>query len=127
MRFEHIAINVSDVHAVVSWYTKNLGLVIMRAQNEAPYMHFLADPGRNMMFEFYQQPVAVNEHAAMHPNSLHIAFAVDDMATERQHLIDAGGKAEGDITVTPAGDQLAFVRDPWGLTLQLVMRKTPML
>ena len=127
LRFEHVAINVTDIKAVVDWYTKTLGLVVMRAQNEPPFMHFLADAGKHMMFEFYHQAVAVSDHAAMHPNTLHIAFAVDDIATERERLIAAGGRAEGDVTTTPAGDKLCFVRDPWGLTLQLVMRKQPML
>jgi len=127
LRFEHVAINVSDVKAVVEWYTKTLGLVVMRAQAEPPYMHFLADPGKNMMFEFYQQPAPVGDHAAMHPNTLHIAFVTDDMDGWRARLIAAGGKADGDVTTSPFGDKLAFVRDPWGLTLQLIVRKQAML
>ncbi len=127
MRFEHIAINVKDTRAVVEWYTKHLDLVVMRASNEHPYMTFLADAGHNMMFEFYQQDAGVGDYANMHPFAFHVAFAVDDIEAERARLVTAGGKADGEITTTPAGDKLAFVRDPWGMTLQLVMRKTVML
>jgi catechol 2,3-dioxygenase-like lactoylglutathione lyase family enzyme len=127
MRFEHIAVNVADARAVVEWYVKNLDLVVMRQMNEAPYTTFLADKDHNMMFEFYQQPVPLGDFKAIHPTSLHIAFLVDDMDAWRQRWIAAGGTAEGDVATTPAGDKLAFVRDPWGLTLQLVMRKEAML
>jgi catechol 2,3-dioxygenase-like lactoylglutathione lyase family enzyme len=127
MRFEHVAINVADIHAVVDWYTKHLGLHVVRAVAQPPFMTFLADAGKNMMFEFYQQDAPVSDYAAMHPNTLHIAFVVEDIEAERDRLVAAGGVAEGDIATTVAGDKLAFVRDPWGLTLQLVMRSTPML
>jgi hypothetical protein len=31
------------------------------------------------------------------------------------------------VRVTPAGDHLAMLRDPWGLPIQLVHRSTPMI
>ena len=127
MRFEHFAINVKDARAVASWYVKTLGLVIKRQMTDAPYITFLADPDGNMMFEFYQQDVPVADLAAIAPFSLHMAFAVDDIVGTRAKWIAGGGTAEGEITTTAAGDQLAFVRDPWGFTLQLVKRVTPML
>jgi catechol 2,3-dioxygenase-like lactoylglutathione lyase family enzyme len=127
MRFEHIAINVADARAVVDWYVKHLDLQVLRQMPEAPYTTFLADKDRNMMFEFYQQPVELGNFTAIHPTSLHIAFLVDDMDAWRNRWIAAGGTAAGDVATTPAGDKLAFVRDPWGLTLQLVMRKEAML
>ncbi len=127
IRFEHIAINVSDAQRVVAWYVRNLDLVVMRAMNEPPYMTFLADQGRNMMFEFYQQPAGEAGFARLHPVAFHIAFAVDDIEATRARLIAAGATAEGEVTTTPAGDKLCFLRDPWGMTLQLVMRAQPML
>ena len=63
----------------------------------------------------------------MHANTLHVAFLVDDIAATRAQWIAGGGKADGEINTTAAGDKLAFVRDPWGLTLQLVQRAKPML
>ena len=33
----------------------------------------------------------------------------------------------GDISVTPAGDQLAMLRDPWGFAIQLAKRNQPMI
>ncbi len=127
MRFEHIAINVADAPKVIQWYVENLDLVVVRAMHEPPYTTFLADRGHNMMFEFYQQPVGMGDYANMHPVAFHIAFAVDDIEARRARLIAAGATADGEITTTPAGDKLSFLRDPWGMTLQLVMRAQPML
>ena len=31
------------------------------------------------------------------------------------------------ITVTPAGDEMVFLRDPWGVAVQLVKRARPLL
>jgi catechol 2,3-dioxygenase-like lactoylglutathione lyase family enzyme len=127
MRFEHIALNVADARAVTDWYVKALGLVVMRQMPQPPYTTFLADADKNMMFEFYQQDFPVGDFASMKPFSFHIAFLVDDVAAPRAKWIAAGGVADGDIATTPANDQLAFVRDPWGVTLQLVSRATKML
>jgi catechol 2,3-dioxygenase-like lactoylglutathione lyase family enzyme len=127
MRFEHIAINVKDARKAIEWYVDNLDLVVMRSMSEPPYTTFLADKDRNMMFEFYEQPVGVGDYASLHPIAFHVAFTVDDIDAWRVRLVSAGGQAEGEITTTPAGDQLAFVRDPWGVTLQLVKRVKPMI
>jgi catechol 2,3-dioxygenase-like lactoylglutathione lyase family enzyme len=127
MRFEHIAINVADARKVAEWYVTHIQLVVMRQSNEPPYVTFLADQGHNMMFEFYEQPHPVTDFKPMNAFSFHIAFTVDDILAERDRLVAAGGTADGDIATTPAGDKLCFVRDPWGVTLQLVMRSKPML
>jgi catechol 2,3-dioxygenase-like lactoylglutathione lyase family enzyme len=127
MRFEHLAINVKDARAVVNWYVNTLGLVIKRQMTEAPYTTFLADRDGNMMFEFYEQQFDIPNYAAIPAFSLHMAFLVTDMDGTRAKWIAGGGTADGDVVTTPAGDKLAFVRDPWGFTLQLVQRKVPML
>ena len=128
VRFEHVAFNVSDARAAGKWYCDHLGFVLMRQQSEAPYMTFIADAGKNMMFEFYNRTDApVFDPAPMHDVTHHVAFHVDDMEAVRATLVAAGAKASGDITVTPAGDKLLFLRDPFGLILQLVQRKEKML
>ena len=127
MRFEHLAVNVKDARAVADWYVKTLGLVIKRQLPDPPYITFLADVDGNMMFEFYQQEVPVHDFAAIPAFSLHLAFLVSNVESTRASWIAGGGKADGEITTTAAGDRLAFVRDPWGFTLQLVQRQTPML
>jgi uncharacterized glyoxalase superfamily protein PhnB len=63
----------------------------------------------------------------MNPLLLHIAFMVDDVKGVREKLITAGATPVGDISVTSRGDELAMLRDPWGVAIQFVKRAEPML
>jgi hypothetical protein len=45
----------------------------------------------------------------------------------RERLLAAGATTGGDVTATPAGDEMTFLRDPWGLVLQFVRRATPLM
>jgi glyoxylase I family protein len=128
-RFEHLAFNVPDVHATVKWFCDNLDLTVMRQQDVPPHMTFVADAGRNMMFEFYSNPaVPVYNAGTGNDTTLHVAFSVADMDAARARLIAAGATARGDVVLTPAGDKLAFLHDPAKVVvIQLVQRKSPML
>ena len=123
MKLEHIAVNVPDVYAVAQWYVEHLGLRIVRADSHPPYITFLAGDHGETMIEVYSNPAGEYvDYGSMHPVTFHIAFAVEDMAAEQERLLQAGASPEGDIFITPSGDELAFVRDPWGNTIQLVKR-----
>ena len=54
MIFEHFALNVRDVDALVSWYTKFVGLNVVKAQTEPPFMTFLADASQRVILELIQ-------------------------------------------------------------------------
>jgi catechol 2,3-dioxygenase-like lactoylglutathione lyase family enzyme len=126
MRIEHTAWNVSEPAAMAQWYIKHLGLKLVKQQTEPPFIHFLSDD-RGAMVEIYHNPAGpVLDYKPMHPVTLHIAFTVADIEGERKRLIDAGATPVGEIATTPGGDQLAFLKDPWSFTVQLVKRKTPM-
>lgn len=127
MRIEHIGYTVPDPVQAAQWYVDHLGFQIRRRQTQSPWTHFLADAAGQVMIEIYNNPrVPPPDYRAMDPLLFHLAFTVDDVATERQRLLDAGATAEGEITVIACGDQLAMLRDPWGLALQLVKRAEPM-
>lgn len=128
VRLEHVALNVADPAKMAQWYVDNLGMKVMREGPPPVNMRFLADSGGNMMLELYHNPPeAVPNYAAMDPLLLHVAFMVDDVDAVRGKLIAAGATAVAEVTVTPAGDKLAMLRDPWGLAIQLVHRAEPML
>ena len=128
MKIEHTAYQVEDPVALARWYTTHLGMTVKRAQTESPFGHFLADDGDAVMLEFYANPrVPQPDYRAMNPLLLHIAFSTDDVAATRTRLIAAGATAEGDVQQNDAGDVLAMLRDPWGLAVQLVSRRTPMI
>ena len=68
----------------------------------------------------------MKNYAAMHPQVLHIAFAVEDVDETRARLVAAGATPEGEVTRLENGDLLAFLRDPWGIPLQLAKRGQPL-
>ncbi len=123
MKLEHFAINVTEPQALAHWYADHLGLRIVRADSKPPYITFLAGDHGETMIEVYSNPLGEYvDYGTMHPVTFHIAFTVEDMAAERERLINAGASAAGDIFTMPTGDELAFVRDPWGNAIQLVKR-----
>jgi uncharacterized glyoxalase superfamily protein PhnB len=69
----------------------------------------------------------VPDFKAMNPMSFHIAFFVDDVPAARDRLIKSGATPQGDVNTNDDGDQLAMVRDPWGLPVQLVKRTKAMI
>ncbi len=128
MRIEHIALNVADPLEMARWYVANLGFVVKRRVMQPPWAHFLADETGQVMIEIYgRQDLAPPDYAAMHPGTLHLAFMSDDIAADAERLTRAGCTREGEIQPLPGGDEMAFLRDPWGLCLQLIKRAEPML
>jgi len=128
MRLEHMAFNVSDPAGLAAWYVAHLDMRIVRSFAEPPYIHFLADSAGKSLIEIYCNPLGeFVPYAQYHPVTFHLAFAVADIEATRQRLLAAGARPAGEIDKTPAGDKLAFLRDPWGYTIQLVARKSPML
>ena len=54
-------------------------------------------------------------------------FAVDDAAAAQDVLITAGATCFSPPETLASGDQLAMLRDPFGLALQFVYRKSPLI
>jgi catechol 2,3-dioxygenase-like lactoylglutathione lyase family enzyme len=128
IRLEHVAINVEDPVRMAKWYCQNLGMKVIRKGPPPVNMHFISDSGGNMMLEVYRNPPdAVPDYTSMNPLLLHISFMVDDVKGIREKLITAGATPVGDVSVTSSGDELAMLRDPWGVAIQFVKRTEPML
>jgi len=128
MKLEHVALNVDDPVAMGRWYVEHLGLKVKRRMVEQPYAHFLADDSGSVMIEIYsnrEQPRL--DHAQTTPAALHLAFVSQDMEIDVRRLERAGATMVGQIDTAPNGDQFVFLRDPWGVCLQLVKRTTPMI
>jgi glyoxylase I family protein len=128
MKIEHTAYQVADPVSVARWYITHLGMTLKRSQSESPFIHFVADDGDTVMLEFYNNPtIAVPDYRDLHPFVFHLALTTDDVSATRARLLAAGATPEGGITISPSGDELAMLRDPWGLPLQLLKRKVPMI
>lgn len=127
MKIEHFAINVPEPAAMAEWYAKHLGMRIVMAGTEAPYMHFIADDVGSMI-EIYNNPAApMPDYANMNPFNFHTAFTSGDIEADRARLVAAGATTVTDIATTPRGDKLLFLRDPWSIPFQFVQRSSPLL
>src|SRR6185369_11547364 len=116
MEIEHVALNVADPVALADWYVRHLDMRIVRQVETGPRTRFIADRAGRVVLEVYHQQAPVPDYAAMDPMVLHVAFKVGDIAVARQKLLDAGATIAKDVHTTGEGDEMAFLRDPWGVT-----------
>lgn len=127
MRIEHAGIQVPEPGKMGDWYVQNLGFTIKRAAEAPVPVRFIADQSGKVMLEIYNNPkVAPPDYFNMDPLFLHIAFTCDDVPGTMKRLIDAGATQHAPIENTPAGDTLVFLRDPWGMPIQLCQRAKAM-
>jgi catechol 2,3-dioxygenase-like lactoylglutathione lyase family enzyme len=127
MRIEHAGLQVSEPAAMGDWYVKHLGFTIKRAADTPVPVRFIADASGKVMLEIYNNPkVPAPDLARADPLYLHIAFTCDDIPGMMKRLIEAGATQHAEIERTPAGDELVFLRDPWGLPIQLCHRAKAM-
>lgn len=128
MRVEHVAFNVQDPLEMARWYVEHLGFQVKRRVMEAPWAHFLVDSSGSTMIEIYGNTNAeALDFPNLSPAAVHLAFVSADIEADLQKLLAAGATNEGGVLPLPGGDSMAFVRDPWGFTLQLVKRAEPMI
>lgn len=126
MRLEHCALQVPDPVAMGEWYVKNLGCSVARSSSAAnPGLFLQAGP---VLIEIYKNDkVPVPNYPSIPPANLHLAFTSENVKADRDRLVKAGAKIADDFFTNPDGDELAMLRDPWGVPLQLVKRARPML
>ena len=127
MRIEHAGIQVKDPAAMAEWYIAHLGFQCRRSADTPVPVRYIADNSGKVMLEVYRNPdVAVPDYAAMDPLHLHVAFQCEDVGGTVQRLLRAGATLFSAPEIKPNGDELAMLRDPWGLPIQLCRRKSPM-
>ena len=127
MKIEHAAWQVEDSKAIADWYVKYLEMTVVRSGGAPAHARFLADSTGRVLLEIYSNPnIPVPEYKETDPLVIHLAFAVEDVAAERDRLVQAGAGVADDIMTTEAGDQMAMLRDPWGFPIQIIKRSKPM-
>jgi uncharacterized glyoxalase superfamily protein PhnB len=90
-------------------------------------VRFLADATGRLIFEFYTNPAVESpDYTRMHPAMIHLAFCVSDVPAAIEKLTAAGATIFSDYETAASGDEMAMLRDPWGIPLQLMKRAEPM-
>lgn len=111
---------------MADWYVKHLGCRVAQASSAANPGLFLS--AGTVLIEIYQNSkFQTPDCHSMPPSSLHLAFVSEDVKADCDRLVLAGAKIVDDCFLNAAGDQLAMLRDPWGVPLQLVKRTKPIL
>ena len=115
MKIEHVAFQVADPAAMADWYAKHLGFCVRRSSDEPVVARFMADVSGAVMLEVYHNPkIPVPDYASMDPARMHVAFLCDDLPGTIARLAAAGASLVGGPE-TLGEDELAMLRDPWGL------------
>ena len=128
MKIEHIALNIADPTATAEWYVANLGMQVVRRSGPPTHTIFLADSNGETVLELYcVEDAPLPDYSAQDPMVLHLAFYTAEAIQEAERLVIAGAKILGEPRTTGAGDTLIFLRDPWGIALQLVERNEPLI
>ena len=120
MKMEHAGITVNEPAAFTEWYCQNLGFRVVRQMTNEPYTTFIADESGSVMVEIYRHPhITLMDYPNQDPLLLHLAFEVgqDPIEDVKDRLLAAGATIYKDLVVTPSGDQLIMLRDPWGMAI----------
>ena len=127
MKIEHIAYQVERAGESADWYCTHLGFSIKRGSDSPLPVRFLADETGEVMLEIYNNPtVTTPDYGSMDPLLLHVAFVCDEVPEMVKKLVAAGATLVSGPETTGMGDELAMLRDPWGLAIQLCKRANPM-
>ena len=119
MHLEHVAIDVADPAAFKDWWVKNLGMRVSAASDG-----FITDDSGTFTLEVYRTnttPSAPN-YRSFDPMTFHIAFLSNNVDADVERLVKAG--AEKVEVVHKPGFDMAILRDPQGVCIQLVKRAT---
>lgn len=125
MKIEHMALNVSDPVAVAAWYSKHLGLRVVRHIPQPAQTHFLSDSNSSIIEVYCNPRDQVPDYRAMNPLLLHLAFSSTDPAADSLRLVAAGATVVDEVRLDD-GSHLMMLRDPWGLAVQLCRRTKPL-
>ena len=121
---EHTALNVPDIDAAGLWYCQNLNMTVLRSGES---VRFLGDSTGRLIFELYTNRAAeIPDYGQVHPLTMHLAFCVSDVPAAIEKLTEAGATIFSDYEIANSGDEMAMLRDPWGIPLQLMKRAEPM-
>ncbi len=129
--FTHTSIRTSDMDRSIAFYTRFLGLKLLRRraipQNRAE-IAFLQDPegkGSQLELTFYQDQKTFTQAEYEDRVFDHLAFVIPDMdATialmRREHVTIT----DEPYRLSPTGSRIAFIEDPDGVLIELIEHRT---
>ncbi|WP_340620563.1 lactoylglutathione lyase [Xenorhabdus siamensis] len=128
MRLLHTMIRVGNMQRSIDFYTKVMGMRLLRTSENPEYKYSLAfvgytDENQGAVIELtYNWGV---ENYEMGTAFGHIALGVDDVAVTCERIKLAGGKITREAGPVKGGTTIiAFVEDPDGYKIELIENKS---
>jgi lactoylglutathione lyase len=126
MKFLHTMLRVGDMQRSVDFYTRVLGMRVLRTRDVPEYKYSLtflgygngnADGGAELELTYNYGVAAYEQGTAFG----HLALGVPDVAGACQRIKDAGGKVTREAGPVKGGTTvIAFVEDPDGYKIELI-------
>jgi lactoylglutathione lyase len=128
MKFLHTMLRVGDMQRSVDFYTRVLGMRVLRTRDVPEYKYTLtflaygngnADGGAELELTYNYGVSSYDQGTAFG----HLALGVPDVAGACQRIKDAGGKVTREAGPVKGGTTvIAFVEDPDGYKIELIQR-----
>ncbi|MCP1659582.1 SMU1112c/YaeR family gloxylase I-like metalloprotein [Neisseria perflava] len=128
MRLHHIALICADYAVSKDFYTHILGLTVLAEHYRAERDSYKLDLGIGShyvleLFSFPNPPPRPSYPEAC--GLRHLAFAVDDVVTKRNRLLQSGVPCEPVRIDEYTGKEFFFCQDPDGLPIEFYQDDTP--
>ncbi|MBT0726502.1 lactoylglutathione lyase [Rosenbergiella australiborealis] len=127
MRFLHTMIRVGNLDRAVDFYTRVLGMRLLRVSENTEYKYSLAFVGYTDESEGAVLELTYNwgvDHYDLGEGYGHIALEVDSAAETCERIRQAGGKVTREAGPVKGGKTvIAFVEDPDGYKIELIEKK----
>jgi lactoylglutathione lyase len=128
MRLLHTMIRVGDLQRSINFYTKVLGMRLLRTSENTEYKYSLAFVGYNDESESSVIELTYNwgvDSYDMGTAFGHLALGVDDVAATCDQIRQASGNVIREAGPVKGGKTIiAFVEDPDGYKIELIENKS---
>ena len=126
MRLLHTMLRVGDLSRSIDFYTRILGMQLLRTTDRPDQQYTLAFVGYGNNPEHAEIELTYNygvESYALGTAYGHIALGVEDVAATCAKIKASGGKVTREAGPVKGGDTIiAFVVDPDGYKIELIQR-----
>ena len=128
MLFLHTMLRVGDLQRSIDFYTRVLGMKLLRTSDNPEYQYTLAFVGYGSNPDHAELDLTYNygvSHYEMGTAYGHIALGVEDVAATCEKIKQAGGNVTREAGPVKGGSTIiAFVTDPDGYKVELIQRLT---
>ncbi|MBI3926346.1 MAG: lactoylglutathione lyase [Armatimonadetes bacterium] len=127
MRFLHVMLRVRNLERAVEFYTRALGMRLLRKKDYPEGRFTLAFLGYGEESEITALELTHNWDTDDYENGTaygHMAIGVDDLERAYQHALENGGTSKVAPKTFGSGTRLAFVKDPDGYDVEFIETKT---